>query len=304
MATDLELASSDSHRRAPLRPLRPRDPLRKFQLQRTRARSAVSNIPQPNPSEAHDHGWDQQVVELLPVVKWMALKIHKRLPGHIEVDDLIGAGSLGLVDALRKFDARKRVKIATYARHRIRGAILDSLRDSDSASRDMRKKNKKVERVYRHLEAKLGHPVGDAELARELGVSLEEWYRTVQQLQAVIPDWLRPVGSGRPKQIVEENLVGDSQENPFDRCYRLEQQEIVRRALAGLPGRERLVMSLYYHQALTMKQIAGKLGADESRVSQLHSAALVRLRKRVNAILRRPILRFTSNNAPARAGAV
>jgi RNA polymerase sigma factor FliA len=189
---------------------------------------------------------------------------------------------------VRKFDARKQVKLESYAQHRIRGAILDSLRSMDGASRDMRKKNKKAEKLHRDLEVKLGHPASDQEMACAQGISLKKWYRTVRELQALGIEWLRPMGSVGVKQPTEENLVSQGKENQFDLCYRGEQLGILNRALSGLPGREQLIMGLYYARELTMKQIGTKLKIDESRVSQLHSAALVRLRSNVKVMLRPP----------------
>lgn len=238
--------------------------------------------------EQRENRRERLAEELLPMVKRMALKMRRGLPAHIEVDDLVGAGSLGLLDAVRKFDARKRVKIESYARHRIRGAMLDSLRSMDIASRDMRRKSKRVERVCRELEAKLGQPASEADVADELGVSLEEWHRTLQDLQVVGVDGLRAGNHTTPTLPLEEFLAAVNQETPFDLCYREEQREILKRAIAGLPRRERLVISLYYDQPRTMKQIAAKLGVDQSRVSQIHTIALVRLRKRVQLLLRAP----------------
>lgn len=244
---------------------------------------------------------DRVIVELLPLVKRIALKIRKSLPAHVDLDDLVGAGTLGLLDAVRKFDAGKKVRIETYAQHRIRGAMLDSLRRLDSASRDMRKKSKEVEKAQRDLEAKLGQSVGDAEVASELGISLEEWHHTLRELRAVGFHGLRPMFPEGSKPPVEELLVAGSEDDPFLRCYRQEQREILKRALAGLPKRERLIISLYYDRPQTMKQIAAKLGVDQSRVSQLHSAALVRLRKRVDTLLRRPQPRAQASRLPSPA---
>ncbi len=289
MATHLGRPSSSSIPRVPLRPFSGRARLRQSEPQATCANLTPPSVLQAGLSVTSGDGQERLVEELLPLVKRMALKIHKRLPAHIEVDDLVGAGSLGLLDALRKFDPRKRTKVETYVRHRICGAMLDSLRSLDGASRDMRQKNKRVEKVYRELEAKLGHAVGDGEMARELELSLEEWYRTIQQLQACGVDWLRPMAWPGSKYPSEETWIAENQETPFDHTYRLEKRQILRSARAGLPERERLILSLYYDQALTMKQIAARMRIHESRISQLHSAALVRLRKRVNATLRGPL---------------
>jgi RNA polymerase sigma factor for flagellar operon FliA len=234
---------------------------------------------------------DQLVLKLLPLVKRMALQVRERLPLHVEMDDLLSTGVLGLVDAVHKFDARKRVKLESYARYRIRGAILDGLRTLDRASRDMRKKNKKAETVYGALETKLCRAPGDEEMAAALGVNLEKWYRAVRELQTVGMDWLRPMGSVGTKESKpanEETLVADNQEHQFESCYRREQKEILRRTLGRIPERERQIVQLYYDQGLTMKEIGEKLGIDESRVSQLHSATLARLRLRVKEILRHP----------------
>ena len=262
-------------------------------LKRTGSRKARgSDFPPPAPRAdsvgGNGNGHDQQLVELFPMVKRLALQMHRHLPAHIEVDDLVGAGVLGLIDAVHKFDASKHVRIENYARHRIRGAILDGLRSLDGASRDMRKKVKKAQEVYRHLEAKLGRPVSDAEMAEGLGVGLEDWYSTVQELQAVGVAWLRPMVSMQLRQPREEALVADERDGPFNLCDRREQRDILNRALARLPERERLIILLYYTQGLTMKQIAMKLGVDESRVSQLHSLALLRMKSCATVILARP----------------
>jgi len=231
------------------------------------------------------------VLALLPLVKRLALQMRERLPLHVEADDLIGTGALGLVDAVRKFDARKQVRLEQYARHRIRGAILDGLRTLDPASRDMRRKSKRAECVYARLEGKLGHAPSDLQMAQGLGITLASWYRTVRELRAVGLDWLRPLGSvgtQEAKAVCEDSLAAKDQGDQFDACYRRERKEILDRALERIPQRERQVVQLYYRQELTMREIGERLGIDESRVSQLHSAALVRLRKRVKDLLQHP----------------
>jgi RNA polymerase sigma factor FliA len=225
-------------------------------------------------------------VKLLPLVKRVALEVRERLPQHVDLEDLAGAGVLGLLDAVRKFDARKHVKVETYARHRIRGAILDSLREMDTASRDMRKKNKAAEKTYRELQAKLGRAVTDEEMAQALGLSMKRWYRTLQELNSLGIDWLRPNHIPEVCALDECNLPGENQESPFEACYRNEQKEIIARAARLLPERERDVISLYYQHELTMKQIGDRLGVDESRVSQIHSAALSHLRSKVRTMLK------------------
>jgi len=227
---------------------------------------------------------------MAPLVKRVAFEMRQHLPPHVEMDDLVGAGTLGLVDALRKFDPSRKVKLESYARHRIRGGILDALRTLDPASRDMRRRARKVERTYRELEARLGRPVQGEEVARALGVSLKVWHRWAQEVHALGFDaWQygeMAVSAGKVP-VREENRMPVRQltEDPFDLCYRREQRDLLNRALARLPQRERLIVTLYYQQDLTMKEIAARLGVDESRVSQLHTEALQRLKTRVQASL-------------------
>jgi RNA polymerase sigma factor for flagellar operon FliA len=231
---------------------------------------------------------EELAVKLLSLVKRVAYEMREHLPAHVEVDDLVGAGTLGLLDAVRKFDARKHVKIETYARYRIRGAIIDGLRSLDTASRDMRKKNKKAESVFRALETKLGRAATDGEMAQALGISLKKWYATVQELQGMGVDWLRPMQAAEQKLPDEESLPADNHDNQFDLCYRNEQRALLDRALSRISERERIVITLYYQHDLTMKQIGEQLGIDESRVSQIHSAALAHLRTKVETMLRAP----------------
>ncbi|MGH9344890.1 MAG: FliA/WhiG family RNA polymerase sigma factor [Terriglobia bacterium] len=230
-------------------------------------------------------GRDELAVKLLPLVRRVAFEMRERLPQHVEVDDLTGAGVVGLLDAVRKFDARKHVKIETYARHRIRGAILDSLRDMDTASRDMRQKNKNAEKVCQQIQIRLGRSVTDEEMAAALGISLRKWFKTVHELNSMGLDWMRPNHIPEAKAVGEANLPASDNENPFDLCYRREQRDLVAKASAALSERERSVISFYYVQDLTMKQIGEILGIDESRVSQIHSVALSHLRNRVRKML-------------------
>jgi len=228
------------------------------------------------------------LLAMAPLVKRVAYEMRQHLPPHVEMDDLVGAGTLGLVDALRKFDPSRKVKLESYARHRIRGGILDALRTLDPATRDMRRRARKVETAYRELEARLGRPVQDEEIARALGISLQVWHRWAREVHALGSDgWQRcetaAMAAKLPMQ--EEGWMAAPQEDAFDLCYRREQRDAVNRALARLPERERMIMTLYYQQDLTMKEIAARLEVDESRVSQLHAEALERLKARVWASL-------------------
>lgn len=266
----------------------PRRPARQRQIERTQvsAHSARSRAAHLTSSATQGDDRDGWVVELLPLVKKVAYRMREHLPAHVEVDDLVGAGLVGLLDAVRKFDARKHVQIETYARHRIRGAIIDGLRSLDTASRDMRKKNKKAQQIYHALEARLGRPVADDELATAMGVSLKKWYQIVQEIQPTGVEWLRPKEADEAYAPDLENMVGTSQASPFDLFARDEQRELLNRALLCLSVRDREIITLYYQDELTMKAIGERMGVDESRISQVHSLALTRLRTRMKALLR------------------
>ncbi len=229
------------------------------------------------------------LLEMLPLVRRMAFRIREHLPAHVEVDDLFANGVVGLVDAISKFDTTKRVKLESYARHRVRGGILDGLRSADPASRDLRRKNKKIQKLYRDLEVKIGRPVKDEEIAAALGMNLAQWYRTLSEIQNVGFDFgARTITAGptAKRTSAEPEFLADSGADPFDRCYRNEQHEILGRAVSRLRERERQIINLYYEQGLTMKQISDVLRVDESRVSQLHAAALRRLKVTVTSLLR------------------
>lgn len=256
--------------------------------QRKKMRVAPHHVPLKNRRSAAAQSiikHDELAVKLLPLVRRVACEMRERLPQHVELEELTGAGVLGLLDAVRRFDARKHVKIETYARHRIRGAILDSLREMDPVSRDMRRKNKQAESVYHELESQLGRPVADDEMARALGVSLKKWYETMHKMNGTGVEWMRPSQMPEATAVHEENIPASDRDNPFDLCYRAEQQELVNRAAASLPERDRKVIELYYQREMTMKQIGEEISVDESRVSQIHSAALTRLRNRVRRML-------------------
>jgi len=265
-------------------------------------RTATPPRVHPRPQKDADQGLERQrlLLDMLPLVKRVAFKIRERLPAHVEVDDLLANGVLGLVDAVAKFDSTKRVKLESYARHRIRGGILDGLRGADPASRDMRKKNKRIQQVYHELQAKLGRRVADEEIAAALGMSLSQWHRTLNESRGLALDFgARTLSAGPTSKRLptEPALLADHGANPFDLCYRREQRELLHRALSHLRDRERRIILMYYHQELTMKQIADRLNVDESRVSQLHSAALVRLNACLEAMLRRR--RAVPSGAPA-----
>ncbi|MGD0460394.1 MAG: sigma-70 family RNA polymerase sigma factor [Terriglobia bacterium] len=231
---------------------------------------------------------EKLLVDMLPLVKRVALTIRKRLPAHAELDDLFSDGVLGLVDAVTKFDASKRVRLETYARHRIRGSILDGLRVADPASRDLRRKNQRIQKLHHKLEVKLGRPVTDEEMAAVQGMNLAQWHRELNDIQSAGLDCGTRFLSAGPSSIqrsVEPAFLAGDDPDPFDLCYRNEQREILARALSSLRERDRQIVTLYHKQGLTMRQVAELMSVDESRISQLHAAALVRLKASMHSLL-------------------
>ncbi len=228
---------------------------------------------------------EQLLLEQLPQVRYIARRIHERLPRHVPLEDLIHAGVLGLIDALHKFDRGKHVQFGSYAKFRIRGAILDSLREMDWSPRDLRRKARRLEEAHNKLRLELGRTPTEPELAAELGMDL----RGLQLLLGEI-DGLE-IGSLRvasPRDGKEEDLCeylpDDPEETPLLLCLRSEMKELLARAIAELPEKERQVLSLYYFDELTMKEVGAVLGVGESRVSQIHSMAVVRLRARMSEL--------------------
>jgi RNA polymerase sigma factor for flagellar operon FliA len=218
---------------------------------------------------------DQVVLENLSLVKVIAIRVHENLPVHVDLDDLIHAGVLGLFDAVAKFDATKNVAFQSYAKHRIKGAILDSLRQLDWASRDLRKRQKQVDSVTRDLSATLGRNPHDGEVAQKMGVSLERWRRMQMEM--------RTVGlvsaSTHPDQETDraQDFAAAPDYQPDRMCERRQLQSTLARALGTLPERYQKVVFLYYTNDMTMKEIGDLLGVNESRISQIHKIALKKM---------------------------
>ena len=218
------------------------------------------------------------LLEHLPIVRFLARRIHERLPQHVDIEDMVSAGVVGLMDAFSKFDPDKKVQFRSYAQFRIRGAILDSLRTLDWSPRELRRKGRAVEEAVRALTARMGHAPGEAEVAEEMGVGLDEYQQLLGDLKGLEIGTLH---MERNEDSGEEELAyvpGRPDEDPLFRCLRGELEERLGEAIAGLPDRERLVMSLYYYEEMTMREIGLALGVVESRVSQMHASAVVHLR--------------------------
>jgi len=249
-------------------------------LAASRAEGARGAAYPPAAAEMQSLSGEQErvLLEHLPIVRFLARRIHERLPQHVDIEDLVSAGVLGLMDAFAKFDPAKKVQFRSYAQFRIRGAILDSLRTLDWSPRELRRKGRAVEEAIRVLTARLGRPPGENEIAAEIGVSLEGYQQLLGDLKGLEIGTLH---MERNEDSGEEELAyvpGRPDEDPLFRCLRGELEERLTDAIGRLPERERLVMTLYYFEEMTMREIGLALGVVESRVSQVHASAVMHLR--------------------------
>jgi RNA polymerase sigma factor for flagellar operon FliA len=218
---------------------------------------------------------DQIVLDHLSLVKAIAIRVHENLPVHVDLDDLIHAGVMGLFDAVTKYDGTKNVVFHSYAKHRIKGAILDSLRQLDWASRDLRRRQKQVESTTRDLASKLGRTPQDTEVASQLGVGLDRWHRMQMEMRTVGLVSTTPNPELDRERPLEFAATPEFQ--PDRMCERRQLQHTLARAIGTLPERYQKVVFLYYTNDMTMKEIGDELGVNESRVSQIHKIALQKM---------------------------
>jgi RNA polymerase sigma factor FliA len=221
---------------------------------------------------------ERLILEHLPQVRLIARRIHERLPESVNLDDLVSTGTLGLIAAIDRFDPAHQVKLKTYAEYKIRGAILDSLRGLDWAPRQQRKRSKQIEAAISVSEQRLHRTPTEEEIAQQLGLKLEEYHAWLVDIRGVNLGSLEassPDDEGR-------NLlkyISDDEENwPSRLLERSELQRLLAEAIEKMPRTERIVVSLYYHEELTLREISKVVNLHESRVSQLKSQAILRLR--------------------------
>jgi len=219
---------------------------------------------------------DRIVLDHLPLVKAIAVRVHENLPVHVELDDLVHAGVLGLFDAATKYNPTKKVVFHSYAKYRIKGAILDSLRQADWASRDMRKRHKQVESVTRELAGTLQRTPTEAELAEKMGVDVERWRRMAIELRTVGLMSASTRANDQESASAPEFPEQDTWQ-PDNMCALRQLRSMLDVAAKTLPERYQKVVFLYYSNEMTMKEIGGMLGINESRVSQIHKIALEKM---------------------------
>jgi RNA polymerase sigma factor for flagellar operon FliA len=224
---------------------------------------------------------DQLITEYLPYVKRIVQRLAVHLPSTVDIDDLMNVGVIGLIQAVDRYDPRRDNKFMTYAIFRIKGAVLSELRARDFLSRSNRRKIRELESAYLRLEQKLGREADDQEVARELGVDLEQVYRT-KQMSSISFISLEELGiSSRDEKEKLLSYLINNEDDALSMTKLKELKEAMAQAIKQLPEKERLVISLYYLDELTMKETGKVLGITESRVSQIHSQAILHLRTKL-----------------------
>ncbi len=217
---------------------------------------------------------NELILKHMPLVRTIALHLHDRVPAYVEVDDLVHSGILGLIDAAAKYDATKQVDFRHYAKHRIRGAMLDSLRQMDWASRDFRRRQKEASEAVRVLTMTLQREPTEAEIAARLGVPVEGWREMAAGLRAAGPISSSTAGQDAPP---PHEATEDPEGLPDRLCAHEEMRSVLAEAMQQLPERHRMVLTLYYSRELTMREIGIAMGVNESRVSQIHKSALEKM---------------------------
>lgn len=227
---------------------------------------------------------ERLILEYSPLIRYVAGRIAMRLPSHLSLDDLISAGVLGLIDAVDKYDPSRKAKFKTYAEYRIRGAIIDELRALDWVPRSVRRKSQLMEQAYQDLANELGREPEDEEIAERLEIEVAEYWRWNDETAGVGLLSLISAGEGLSNFIpgtLVENSLKDAKEGPEQLLDRNEVKEVIARAIERLSEKEQVVISLYYYDELTMKEIGEVLNYTESRICQIHSKVMMKLRARL-----------------------
>lgn len=230
---------------------------------------------------------DQLIMDYAPLIRFVAQRIVSRLPSSIEIDDLISAGVIGLMDAIEKYDPSRDNKFKTYAEFRIRGAILDELRSQDWVPRSVRDKAKKIERTFTELEQRYGRTVSDQEVSTALDMNIKDYHSMVAKVKSVtllsVDELAGPNNTDRKSLL--DCLDNPNATSPFSELKNKGLRSIIMKNIEELPEKQKLVLSLYYYEDLNLKEIGGILEVTESRVSQLHTQAVEKLRARLKGLL-------------------
>ena len=225
---------------------------------------------------------DAQIRQHVPLVRRLAHHMLAKLPPNIELDDLIQVGMIGLAEALSRYSADHGVQFETFAMQRIRGAMIDELREGDWVSRGSRKSQKEIERAVHKLEQKLGRSPSESAIAAELGMTLPEYQQLLGKVRGTQLVYLEDIsGSGDSEDSFLDRHAGDEEADPVNLLQNRRMREALVGAINNLPEREQYIMSMYYEHDMNLKEIAAVLGVTESRVCQLHSQAVARLRAKM-----------------------
>ncbi len=234
---------------------------------------------------------DRLILTYAPLVKYVAGRLGSGLPAHVDEGDLVSYGLLGLIAAIERYDPDRDVKFETYAIARIKGSILDELRAMDWVPRSVRSRAREIERAMAELEAKLGRAPSDEEIAAKVGISQGELEGSLTDISrssiAALDELWTVSGSGGDQVALIDTIEDESLPDPQSAMTSTEMKEAIADAIARLPEREKLVVTLYYYEDLTLREIGEVLGVTESRVSQLHTKAILRLKARLGGSLAR-----------------
>lgn len=226
---------------------------------------------------------EQFVVDFAPLVKRIAHHMMAKLPASVQVDDLIQAGMIGLLDAIDRYEGSHGWQFESYASQRIRGAILDQLREADWLPRSLRKKMRQVEAAVNTLEQRLGRAPGEQDLAKELNISIEEYHEILQDGRGGQLIYYEDFQTNDEEPFLDR-FCSDTQSNPLEALLDESLRETLIKAITDLPPREKMVMGMHYEQEMNLREIGEVLGVSESRVCQLHTQAVARLRSRLRDI--------------------
>ncbi len=237
---------------------------------------------------------DRLILTYAPLVKFVAGRVGASLPAHVDEQDLVSYGLLGLIGAIERFDPARAIKFETFAMARIRGAIIDELRSLDWVPRSVRTRARQIERAIAVLERELMRAPTDEEIAQKLGVTKDELEGSLSEIArtsvAALDELWSPSGGGDQIALID-TIEDGAGPNPESSLEQTEIREALAEAISGLPEREKLVVTLYYYEELTLREIGEVLGVTESRVSQLHTKAILRLKAHLAGVARAPIER-------------
>ncbi len=228
---------------------------------------------------------DRLILTYAPLVKYVAGRLGSGLPAHVDEGDLVSYGLLGLIGAIERFDPTRDIKFETYAISRIKGAIIDELRALDWVPRSVRARARDIERAIAELESRLGRAPSDEEISAKVGITVEELEDSLTEISrssiAALDELWTMSGEGGDQVSLLDTIEDTDGPNPQDALAQTELREALGEAIARLPEREKLVVTLYYYEELTLREIGEVLGVTESRVSQLHTKAVLRLKSRL-----------------------